>query len=91
MTGTDDNAIVNESNKPTATIKPKAQPSNYHAIGSHRLKMKIATGNGDDAHLYPSRRWVDVSDRMAYDKSIRPRTRAERAEAQRVKNETNKN
>lgn len=61
MTGTDYNAIVNELNKPTVTVRPKAQPDRSHVAGLNQTKVKIRTGNGDDAHLWPAKRYVDIA------------------------------
>ncbi len=59
MTGTDYNTIVNELNKPTATIRPKAQPDRSHVMGLNQGRLKMRTGNGDDAHLWPAKRYVE--------------------------------
>lgn len=59
MTGTDYNAIVNELNSPTATIRPKAQPDCSHVMGLNQGRLKMRTGNGDDAHLWPAKKYVE--------------------------------
>ena len=59
MTGTDYNAIVNDRNRSSQTVRPKAQPNHSHAIGAERPRGHIQTGNGADAHLYPYNRRRD--------------------------------
>ena len=59
MTGTDYNAIVNELNKPTVYVRPKSQPDSTHISGLNQTRLKMRTGNGDDAHLWPAKRYVE--------------------------------
>ena len=61
MSGTDYDAMVKDTDKIVTVVKPKAQVSSWHAIGAHRVRMKIRTGNGDDAHLWPSKPWADYA------------------------------
>jgi hypothetical protein len=59
MTGTDYNAIVADLDKPTATVKPKGNPDRTHIAGLNQTRLKMRTGNGDDAHLWPAKRYVE--------------------------------
>jgi hypothetical protein len=61
MTGTDYNAIVNDLDKPTATVKPKGNPDRTHIAWLNQARLKMRTGNGDDAHLWPAKRYVDMA------------------------------
>jgi len=89
MTGTDYNAIVEELNKPTAHIRPKGQPSEHHAMITQQVKMKIRTGNGEDAHLWPYKSIAAISPNMS-EKEHRKlneryaRIRARRAEQNKI-------
>jgi hypothetical protein len=58
MTGTDYDAIVNESNQSKPVI-PKGQPDRTHIAGLNQSRLKMRTGNGDDAHLWPAKRYVE--------------------------------
>jgi len=59
MTGTDYNAIVADLDKPTSTVKPKGNPDRTHIAGLNQTRLKMRTGNGDDAHLWPAKRYVE--------------------------------
>jgi len=59
MTGTDYNAIVDELNKSTVYVRPKSQPDSTHISGLNQTRLKMRTGNGDDAHLWPAKRYVE--------------------------------
>lgn len=56
MTVTDYNAIVEELNRPTATVKPKGNPDRTHIAGLNQTRLKMRT---DDAHLWPAKRYVE--------------------------------
>lgn len=58
MTGTDYNAIVNELNQ-SIPVRPKGQPDRTHIAGLNQSRLKMRTGNGDDAHLWPAKRYVE--------------------------------
>lgn len=58
MTGTDYNAIVNELNQ-SIPVRPKGQPDRSHIAGLNQSRLKMRTGNGDDAHLWPAKRYVE--------------------------------
>lgn len=76
MTGTDYNAIVADLNRPTATVRPKAQPNASHAIGSTRQPLVMLTGDGRGAERYPTKRNQDsvtLSDSESYIKSRQSR------------------
>lgn len=59
--GTDYGGIVAELNKPTAIIRPKAQPDDSHIMGRNQARLKMRTGNGEDAHLWPAKRYCDIA------------------------------
>jgi len=63
--GTDYNAIVDELNRPTAYIRPKGQPSEHHAMITQQVRMKIRTGNGEDAHLWTYKSIAAISPNMS--------------------------
>lgn len=56
MTGTDYNAIVNELNQ-SSPVRPKGQPDRTHIAGLNQSRLKMRTGNGDDAHLWPAKHY----------------------------------
>lgn len=58
MTGTDYNAIVNDMNQ-SSPVRPKGQPDKTHIAGLNQSRLKMRTGNGDDAHLWPAKRYVE--------------------------------
>ena len=73
MTGTDYNAIVADLNRPTAPVKPKAQPNNSHAIGSTRQPLVMLTGDGRGAERYPTKRNNDNQSILGSERDERTR------------------
>jgi hypothetical protein len=59
MTGTDYNAIVNDLDKPTATVRPKGQPDRTHISWLNQSKLVMLTGNGYKAENHPCKRYVE--------------------------------
>jgi hypothetical protein len=59
--GTDYDAIVADLDKPIGAVRPKGNPNKSHAIGATRAPLHILTGNGHNAHLYPSKRYVEAA------------------------------
>jgi hypothetical protein len=59
--GTDYDAIVADLDKPIGTVRPKGNPDRTHIAGINQARLKMRTGNGDDAHLWPAKRYADMA------------------------------
>jgi hypothetical protein len=85
MNGTDYDAIVNEMNQ-SKPVRPKGQPDRTHIAGLNQSRLKMRTGNGDDAHLWPAKRYVDMAPNETDRDRRKMRNRVEKVKLERRAN-----